>query len=380
MLKITGPIIAGLVCLLGIQSFRAHLLRRELIMLAEGTAGQGENSAENATEDQGAPANGSGDVPPGNRAQRHDERAASGAANEATHTPDKTDAEGVPDADPGGTKSKEAAAKARLAKKTKEALTHARDALNLVDYPSAISALRKCLAENPDSQDAYRMLASTYRDLGQIQNELAVYKRWAKQCPDDAQAYYEQACAYQRLGMTEEALEALARFQRLTKGDLDAYAMSAEVYRGLNMMLDERTTLRRWGNKAPDSADAHRELGDHYARANNMPVAIDEYEAAVALTPDNAAARRDLAYAYQRVQRYEDAQAELRAAMNLQPESMEVRVHLAQAYEQGANLEAALETYYGIVSEAPDSPQANRARNAIPNLEDKLGISPATYP
>jgi len=166
--------------------------------------------------------------------------------------------------------------------------------------------------------------------------------------------------------MNQEALGELREFERLTEDNLAVYARTASMYRRLDMPNEERQILEAWASEAPGSVDVHRALGQFYARTGDKPLAVAEYSTVAQLAPDSANAHRQLAGAYQQVRRYDDAQQELVLAMNLQPENMAVRIQLGKLYRQSGDIEAATQTYYGIINDSPpDSTEARQAQRAI---------------
>ena len=401
MQKIAALLIAVLVCLLGIQTYRAHRLRQELTPpaaqsadttgsqetpgSARGEPGPDDGSALTSFSAAGAvegrtrgEQDGSLQTAEGRDQDLFVADDAPGRATGAEHSPtpsphSELHASQSARKDPG---KESAAGRAASSHEAEALLERARYATERGRYASAISLLEECLLKDPSVGEAYDSLASLYHSMGMTEEEMQVCADWTAQCPDDAEAYYRQAQACEALGMNDEALDALRGFQRLSQGDLEAYPMAASLYRRLNMREEEGAVLQEWSVKTPNSPDAHRALARHYTRTGQKPAALREYQAIVSLSPENATAHRDLARAYQRQRRYQAAQTELATAMNLEPENMAIRLQLAEFYRQTANLEAARDTYYGVIVDAPDSPQAFRAQRMINNIERQLQKPP----
>jgi tetratricopeptide (TPR) repeat protein len=259
-------------------------------------------------------------------------------------------------------------------------LTRAQDAIQRGEYANAIDLLTECLAADPTRQDVYRQLAKVYHTLGMSAEEGNLYNDWMANRPTDALPHYQQASLYLSLGMNSEAVQQLQQFQDLTSGNLNAYPMAASLYRRLGMPDQEAATLQNWVSAAPNSVDARRTLAQFYGRIGDKPDAVAEYETIAQLIPGNAGAHRDLAGAYQQARQYDAAMNELVTAMNLQPQDMGTRMQLAQVYRQMGDMAAALQTYTGIIADAPNSPQASQAQRAATQIQRRLLSPPPTKP
>ncbi len=259
-----------------------------------------------------------------------------------------------------------------VARKSDQLAKQARSAMQQGDYDQAVGLLQQSIEADPNNRDAYRQLGKLYQKMGLTQEAMAVYDQWMTHRPTDAVPYYEQARALIGMGHGADALPYIQQFQALTDGESSAYPMAASLYRQLNMPQQEGTALQSWVAQAPGSVEAHRAMAQYYNRTGNTPNALAEYQAVAQLTPQNATAYRDLGLAYQRMQMYGDAQGALATAMNLQPNNMGIRLQLAEAYRRGGQIDPALQTYYGILQDAPDSSAANQARRNIDRIQRAL--------
>lgn len=401
MYKTTMVLVAALACLLGIQTYRAHRLAGRLDRID--AAGQTRPAL---TGPQGAPL--WNDAPgqdyryrfPGTDAQDVEadgedldaylEAIEARDQNQGRHgEAEPGDEAGAPSGggkhgasqaatrngrDEAARSKKKGSTKAQLAaqQQSHRLVRQAKDAMARGDYDNAIALLQEGLEADPENREAYRDLAGLYQKLGMNDEAAVVYDDWIAERPQDAVPYYQQARLLERLGMDEEALAYLDTFLDLTQGELSAYPMAASMYRRLNMREEEGALLDAWAGAAPSSVEAHRALAQFYTRNGNKPGALAEYQRIVALTPGNATAHRNVASAYQRLQMYDQAQAELAVAMNLEPQDMAIRIQLAGAYRQGGELQAALEVYYGVIADEPESAEARRAGRRARKIERQL--------
>jgi Flp pilus assembly protein TadD len=148
--------------------------------------------------------------------------------------------------------------------------------------------------------------------------------------------------------------------------------MTAALSRKLGLKQDEGEALYAWASATPGSIDARQSLAQYYARTGDKTAAITEYQALAGLAPANASVHRGLAAAYQSTRDFSSAQTELVTAMNLQPQDMSTRVQLAQVYQRMGDRESALQTYSGIITDAPGSNEARQAQHAINKIERQL--------
>jgi tetratricopeptide (TPR) repeat protein len=258
------------------------------------------------------------------------------------------------------------------ARKSDQLVKQARSAMEQGNYDMAASFLQQGIDADPSNRDAYRQLGKLYQKLGMTQEAMDVYNQWMTNRPTDAVPYYEQARALIGMGQLADALPYVQQFQALTDGETSSYPMAASLYHQLKMPEQEAAALSGWVSQAPGSVEAHQAMAQFYSRNGDKPGALAEYQAVVQLTPQNAAAYRDLGQAYQRMQMYGDAQAALATAMNLQPQNMNIRLQLADAYRRGGQTDPALQTYYGILQDAPDSSAAAQARRNIDRIQRAL--------
>ena len=262
--------------------------------------------------------------------------------------------------------------KTLIAGAVRSALNSAQSAAEKGSYDDAIAILRQGLEVDPTSRDLYRNLASLYSRLGQRDAELQTYADWSAHAPGEAPPHYDMARTYAAMGKGTEALQELSSFLNMTQGDLNAYPMAASVYRTLGMSSEEGTVLDAWRQQAPDALDARRVLADYYARTGDNQASLTEYQGIAQRLPEDADVHRNLSYAYRRLNMSQEAETEMGTAAALQPRNMSTQLQLAEMYRQSQKFDAALQTYAGVIAEAPNTPEGQQAQQSMVQLQRQI--------
>ena len=289
--------------------------------------------------------------------------AADGTAKSSNSADKKTDKDAKSDQNKG---------KRATSSETQSVLTRAQGAVEKGSYDDAISILQEGLKADPTNRDLYRSLASLYGRLRRYDAELQTYADWSAQAPNESAPHYDQARVYAALGKSPEALQELDRFLQMTQGDMNAFPMVASVYRALGMSAEEGTTLQTWAQQAPDALDVKRMLADYYARTGDSQASLVEYQGIAQRVPEDADTHRNLAYAYRRLNMTEQAETELATAAQLQPRNMSTQLQLGDLYRQSQKYDAALQTYQGIIANAPNTPEAQQAQQMMTQVQRQI--------
>jgi regulator of sirC expression with transglutaminase-like and TPR domain len=251
-------------------------------------------------------------------------------------------------------------------------LAQAQSAVENGTYSDAIAILKQGLQTNPASRDLYQTLAGLYRRLGQSDSELETYKAWSAQFPEEPSPHYDQARTLAAQGRGPESLQELDQYLNFAQEGINVFTMVASVYRALGMSAEEGNVIQTWVREAPNAIDAQRVLADYYARTGDTQSSLAEYQQIAQRKPEDADIRRNLANAYLRMNMNDQAAAELTTAIDLQPRNMSTRLQLGGVYRQNQQLEAAQQTFAGIVAAAPDSPEGQQAQRALREIQHQL--------
>ncbi|MCL4691155.1 MAG: tetratricopeptide repeat protein [Candidatus Hydrogenedentes bacterium] len=401
MSKGTGVLLAALILLLAVQTWRLHEAKREIG--AGSVPGDAERRDGQPQMESSAPADASSNairspvrpvaaddevnhpvLPPAGEVPKDvltalREFAQRSVAKPAGNTADKSGKEGTrgraeTDSRSASDSTKRTANGAAGPEKAalREGIARARAAARNGDYGKAIALLTGLIDSTADSGPAYQALARTYRDLGMPDEALAVLQEWSSAHPDAAAAHLEMANTYEALGLNAEALAELQAYENLSGGSADSYSELAAMYRRLGLTAEEAQALVAWNDASPGSPQAMRAMADYYRRNGDYGNAILQYQGVLEAEPGNIAARTNLAQTYQQMGQYGAAQAEYIAALELTPGDANLWMRLGDSYRQSGNIASAIGSYQSVVSLEPGSSSALRASRQIVRLERQL--------
>ena len=157
--------------------------------------------------------------------------------------------------------------------------------VGLNDYANASRAFERCVELNPQWQQAYNALGSTYAQSHQWAKSAAAYERAVKLSPQTANYWTNLAAAYSHMGRFDFELDALNR---------------AEAAAG------PYANARNWFA-----------FGNAYDRLDREPQAVEAYNRAIAESPNFAEAYNNRGAAQQKLGRYGAALADYRRAAQL---------------------------------------------------------------
>jgi tetratricopeptide (TPR) repeat protein len=118
--------------------------------------------------------------------------------------------------------------------------------------------------------------------------------------------------------------------------------------------------------KDPRNADNHAQLGNVYFDAEQWPNAIESYERSLKLDPNNADVSTDLGVGYFYTNRTDEALAQFEHSLKVSPNHTKTLLNKGIVLAFGKeNLQAAAEEWKKVVALSPDSPEGQRARQAL---------------
>jgi tetratricopeptide (TPR) repeat protein len=157
--------------------------------------------------------------------------------------------------------------------------------VGLNDYANASRAFERCVELNPQWQQAYNALGSTYAQSHQWAKSAAAYERAVRLSPQTADYWTNLAAAYSHLGRFDLELDALNRGESVA----GSYANARNWYA----------------------------FGNAYDRLDREPQAVEAYNRALAQSPNFAEAYNNRGAAQQKLGRYGAALADYRRAAEL---------------------------------------------------------------
>jgi arylsulfatase A-like enzyme/Tfp pilus assembly protein PilF len=190
-------------------------------------------------------------------------------------------------------------------------------ALRQQKWPEASEQMKRCLALNPNFDQAMTGLARALISQDKISEAKTWIEEALKQNPQNYRAWYELGVASVRgdganaLTAFEKAVSIQPNFA-LGLRDLGALQVQQQNYREAAKHLSRAIEL---GFTEPKN---YNFLGISYSHTNRIDAAIENYKLALKADPQMSEAHLNLAYAYQKIGRSTAARAEYEAACKLQ--------------------------------------------------------------
>ncbi len=202
-------------------------------------------------------------------------------------------------------------------------LAQAEEAIAKKDFPRAVEALQKYLAEKPEDALAHVQLGYAFVGLAQRK---------------EARAEFVRAIA------------------------LDGKLAEAHLNLALLLMDQEPTAaiapLSKVIELKPEQAWPRQLLGTAYERTGKLPEAIEQYRAAARLDVKNTEVRLDLGRALLNLNRAGEAETAFREALQIEPKSGGARLGLAQSLLVQNKAEAAAPALAAYLELAPEDDAA----------------------
>jgi arylsulfatase A-like enzyme/Flp pilus assembly protein TadD len=190
-------------------------------------------------------------------------------------------------------------------------------ALRRQNWDQAAEQLQRCLALNPNFDNAMTGMARALAKLGRIDEAKDWLQKALQSNSQNYRAWYQQGL----LVTGSDPAAAQAAYERTIAIQPNFFASQRE----LGMLLFQQ---KNYAAAAPhlekaiglglEDARLHNYLGICYSQMNRLPLAIKSYRAAVKLDPALADAHLNLAYALQRMGTSTQAQSEYRVACHLE--------------------------------------------------------------
>lgn len=253
-------------------------------------------------------------------------------------------------------------------------LRHARQALALQRYESALGELKEALRFRPASAELHFLAGRTARQAGNFR----VAQEHLQRCRTlqkgvSAELQLEEYLLRAQNGELEEVYRYLAPY--LSADDpLTPFVLEAlsHVYLFTYRFDLAWQCLQRWLQLQPDNVQALYLRGTYYSLRLNDESAMTDARQALELDPDCVAARVLLAQTLKTHYRWEDAVREFEIALEREPNSIPARLGLASCYVDRSKWKEARECLEGLSRAGLDSPDGLYVRGRIAEGEGKF--------
>lgn len=224
------------------------------------------------------------------------------------------------------------------------------------DYRSAVDALQRALAENPDDKEATQLIGlSLY--LSNKPAEAIPYlvkvQSWYPSASVDAS--YILGVAYIQTKDYASARRAFAKMFQVPPDSAAAYLFTARLL----LRLDFAPVAEEYGQKAIELDAklplAHQVLGELYLYENKLSEATAQFEQELKINPGNPAAYYKLADAYSRAQKFDEAEKLLQRSIWLDSTSSGPYILLGKVLEKKGETELAVRALLRALAMDPNN-------------------------
>ena len=197
-------------------------------------------------------------------------------------------------------------------------------ALDLVfgnmEYGKAELLAKELIEKYPDHGLARKILGSTLRQLGRLNEALATHQATVDARPDDYEAHFNLAVEYQQQGMLDEAVKSYIHAIGLRPHDPNAYNNIGNIFKTMGLFPQAELYCRQALTLNPEMAQAHNNLGNALHAQGKYTESIASYQQALALKPDWAEAYNNLAIVLKDQGHSNEAQKKYQKALQLKPD------------------------------------------------------------
>jgi len=259
------------------------------------------------------------------------------------------------------------------------------DALGMLaaHQPSAVEALRKLAAANPDAPVMQTTYARALRESGRAVDALAVYRSAARRWPTDATLLHDLAAAARDAAAAAKSQAAAQSLRdeavRAERAALVLQPESATARNGLGLLAidegrtaDAASSFERAAALDPNNASYWANLGNARRAAGDRALAEQAYRRALDVDARSADAANGLGVLLVEANRPADAAPWFERAIASAPAMVEARLNLGIALQSAGDLQRAAEQYRLVLAADGHHP---REKDAAAKLLAALGAS-----
>jgi arylsulfatase A-like enzyme/Tfp pilus assembly protein PilF len=237
---------------------------------------------------------------------------------------------------------------------------------------AAAAELERLVAADPGNSVFRGELANAFRQAGDLERAVPLYRAAVKAAPDDPQTWYNLATALEEAGRAEEAV--LASREALRR---DPAGPEAHNVLGLGLLAagdgeGARREFARAVELDPRNAPALNNLGNSLRDLGRLAEAETAYRQALAAAPGYAEALNGLGTLAVARDRPAAALPLFDRALALSPAQHEIRLNRGIALDLMGQRAAAIAAYRDFLSAAADIPQFAEQRTAARRLLARL--------
>jgi len=240
------------------------------------------------------------------------------------------------------------------------------------DPQAALSELEALVAADPENPVFRGKLAQAWKERGELDRAVPLYRQAAEDAPDDPEAWYNLATALQQAGRTGEAREALTTAMHLDPSRPEAHNTLGIVHLAEGKPDAARQEFELAAQLDPRNAHALNNLGNVLRSLRRPAEAEDAYRRALAAAPRYAEPLNGLGTLEVERDRPAAALSYFEQALRLAPRYHEVRLNRAIAYDMAGETAAAAAAYREFLAATGQDPQFSEQRRAAQQLLARL--------
>jgi serine/threonine protein kinase/tetratricopeptide (TPR) repeat protein len=230
---------------------------------------------------------------------------------------------------------------------------------------AADDQVRRVLAEQPNNDNAHRLLGELLAKAGQPREALEELRIAVDLRPNYWLNHEALGLFFYRNGQIREAIGAFTRVAQLKPNDALPLQQLGAMYMAEGDLTRARESFER-SNKVTANADSYTNLGTIAYSSGRFEDAVRDYQAAVKLAPTIAVYHGNLGDAYRKVGRASDARAAYRRAIEVGEQALDINPN-------DVTTQSRLGLYYAKVGSPTEALRyANRAAQANPADADVL--------
>lgn len=240
------------------------------------------------------------------------------------------------------------------------------------DVEEALTELESLVAADPENPVFRGKLAQAWKERGQLDRAVPLYRQAAEDAPEDPEAWYNLATALQQSGRMDEAREALEKAMHLDPARPEAHNTLGIVHLAKGRPDAAREEFELAVRLDPRNAQALNNLGNVLRSLGRTAEAEDAYRKAMQAAPRYAEPWNGLGTLEVDRERPAAALSYFEQALRLAPRYHEVRLNRAIAYDLAGRTEPAVAAYRDFLAATERDPQYLEQRRAAQQLLARL--------
>ena len=197
------------------------------------------------------------------------------------------------------------------------------------EYQKAVKLGLLMTRKYPFNQFSWKILGSSYRALGYLNDSVIASKKAISLKGNDAEVYNNLGNVLKDLGELEEAKSCYVKAIALKSSNSSAYNNLALLLKDTGELEEAESNALLAISSKPSFAEAHNNLGSIQFELGRPNESVISYRTAIAFKPDYAEAHNNLGAILQELDNLYDAEKSYKKAIELNPKYAEALINYA---------------------------------------------------